>query len=206
MPTSRLTISGDIGGISMLSTINRSADGQVGHDVTLPAATAGTVSSYTAGPPEQWTLNLPGHGLAVSDIIDVYWDAGRRYGMQVVDVTGDDVTIQDGSTAGGDNIPTTQGYAVTASRQTTIDTDFDGDLLTLIGALAKARAHLGFFDAGGALVLSVDLTDSELWYWASGGTASNPLAGKVIDYVVATQADSSAAANLKLGLIYDSTA
>jgi len=205
MPTSRLTITGDIGGVTVNSTVTRSADGQISHDVSLPAATAGTVSSYTAGPPEQWTLNLPGHALALNDIVDVYWDAGRRYGMKVVGVVGDDVTVEDGSAAAGDSIPTTSGYAVTASRQTTIDTDFDGDLLVAIGALAAARAHLGFFDTTGVLALSLDLGATELWHWLSGGTASNPLAGKVIDYVVATQADSNVAANLKLGLIYDST-
>ena len=100
MPTSRLTISGDIGGLTFNSTLTRSADGQISHDVSLPAATAGTVSSYTAGPPEQWTLNLPGHALALNDIVDVYWDAGRRYGMKVVGITGDDVTVEDGPAAG----------------------------------------------------------------------------------------------------------
>ena len=40
MPTSRLTLNGDIGGISVNSTVTRTADGQIGHDVTLnPAKT-----------------------------------------------------------------------------------------------------------------------------------------------------------------------
>ena len=205
MPMTRLTMSGDIGGISINSTVTRTADGQIGHDVTLPAAVAGTVSSYSAGPPESWTLNLPGHALAINDIVDVYWSAGRRYGMKVTAVVADDVTVEDGPNAGGDSVPTTTGTAVTASRQLTIDTDFNGDLLAAIGALATTRAHLGFFDTGGLLALSLDLAASEVWHWLSGGTATNPLAGKTVDYVVATQADSAASANLKLGILYDST-
>jgi len=58
-------------------------------------------------------------------------------------------------------------------------------LLVAIGALATARAHLGFFDTTGVLALSLDLGATELWHWMSGGTASNPLAGKVIGLRVA---------------------
>jgi len=200
MPTSRLTLNGDIGGISVNSTLTRTADGQIGHDVTLNPAKTGTLSARTSDTEGTLTLESA-HGLVDGDIIDVYWGGGRRYDVVVGTVAGDDVPISGGS---GDALPA-QGTAVTANKQQVIDTDFDGDLLEAIGALCTARAHLGFYDTGALLALSLDLGASELWHWLNGGTAANPLAGKSIDYVVATQAESTAEANLKLGILYDST-
>lgn len=205
MPRMDLTTSGTFAGLTIASRLQRTTAGQIGHGVTLSAATAGTVASHDAGPPEQWTLNLPDHGLATNDIVDVYWDGGRRYGVKVVGVAGDDVTVEDGADAGGDSIPTALGTAVTVAEQQLIDTDFDGDLVVAIGALCRARAHVGFFNSAGNLALSLDLAAEELWQWLSGGSTTNPLAGETIDYVAVTQADSSATAEFRLGILYDST-
>ncbi|MEP0848614.1 MAG: hypothetical protein HRF50_17550 [Phycisphaerae bacterium] len=203
MFTSRLTISGDIGGAALGSTITREADGQIGHDVVLAAAVSGTVTTYNPGPPENWVLNLPGHGFNVNDVVDVYWAAGRRYGMKVTAVVGDDVTVENGTSAGGDTMPAVS-TAITVAEQMTLDTDFDGNKLVAIGALCNQRGTLGFFNAGGTRVLTVDLTAREAWYWVNGSTAANPLAGQVVDKVVATQND-TAADDLNLGMLYDST-
>ena len=43
MASSRLTVSGDIGGASMNSNVTRSASGQIAHDVTLAPAKSGTL-------------------------------------------------------------------------------------------------------------------------------------------------------------------
>lgn len=200
MPTSRLTVSGDIGGMSMNSTLTRTADGQIGHDLTLDPAWTGTLSTRTSDTEGTLTLET-GHGIQNGDTIDVYWDGGRRYDVVVGTVAGDDVPISGGE---GDALPA-QDTAVTAAKQQTIDTDFNGDLVAAIGALCGARAHLGFYDTGALLALSLDLVAAELWHWVSGGTAANPLAGKTVDYVVATQAGSGAEATLRLGILYDST-
>lgn len=199
MPASRLTLSGDIGGISLSSTLTRTADGQIGHDVTLNAAKAGTLSTRTSDTVGTLTLE-GGHGIQDGDTIDVYWDGGRRYDVTVGTVAGNDVPISGGA---GDVLPA-EDTAVTAAKQHVIDTDLDGDLLEAIGAIATARVHLGFYNTGASLALSLDLSATELWHWLNGGTASNPLAGESIDYVVATQAGSASTANLKLGILYDS--
>ncbi|MCK4341005.1 MAG: hypothetical protein KAY37_04700 [Phycisphaerae bacterium] len=82
MPTSRLTLSGDIGGISVNSTVTRTADGQIGHDVTLNPAKTGTLSTRTSDTEGTLTLES-GHGIQDGDTIDVYWDGGRRYDVTV---------------------------------------------------------------------------------------------------------------------------
>jgi hypothetical protein len=46
--TSALQISGDIGGASMNSTYNLSADGAISHDPPVPAGKTGTLSTRSA--------------------------------------------------------------------------------------------------------------------------------------------------------------
>jgi hypothetical protein len=199
MPTSRITVTGDVGGVAVNSTITRSADGQIGHEVALAAAKSGTLSTRTSDTEGTLTLEA-GHGVQTGDTVDVYWDGGRRYDVVVGTVSGNDVPISGGA---GDVLPA-QDDPVTAQVQQEIDTDFDGDLLVVIAALCGQRAHVGYFD-GATLELSLDLVAAELWHWVNGGTAANPLASKTITHVVVTQASTSAA-TFRLGILYDSTA
>jgi hypothetical protein len=131
MPTAKITSTLSIGGVSMYSSITRTEEGQIGQEVTLPKATAGTLSTRTDDDTGVVTL-ASGHGLRVSDVVDVYWDAGIRYGMDVTAVNGDDVSVNLGA---GDVLPA-QDTAVTVSKQVTVNTDFDGDDMVMIGALA----------------------------------------------------------------------
>ncbi|MCK4341023.1 MAG: hypothetical protein KAY37_04790 [Phycisphaerae bacterium] len=73
MPTSRLTLSGDIGGISVNSTVTRTADGQIGHDVTLNPAKTGTLSTRTSDTEGTLTLES-GHGIQTGDMYTASWN------------------------------------------------------------------------------------------------------------------------------------
>jgi len=199
MPSSNLTLSGEIAGAPLGSTISRSADGSIRHGpITLPAAEAGTLSTRTTD--TTGVLTISGTALQIGDVIDVYWDGGRRYDVDVDGVAGDDVTFSGGA---GDILPAAT-TAITAAEQVTIDTDFDGADLVAIGALCNARGHLSFRE-GAATELSVDLTAKEAWTWFNASTAANPLASTVVGAITASQAGSSAAATLDIGLLYDST-
>lgn len=199
--TSRITISGDIGGVSMNSTIVRTAAGQIGHEVTLGAAQAGTLT--TRGSATAGTLTLgAAHTIQTADVIDIYWSGGRRYNVTVGTVSGTSVPFSGGA---GDNLPDTlptTATPVTCMKQVVIDTDFDADLLVAIGAKCTEIGHLGFYEDS-TLRLSVDLAASSAWFWIDGGTAVNPLAGFNITSIVATQADADGAA-LNIGANYES--
>ncbi len=196
---SKVTISGEIAGAPLNSTLSRSADGAIRHGpIILPAAEAGTLSTRTTD--TSGDLTISGTTLQIGDVIDIYWDGGRRYDVDVTNVVGDDVTFSGGA---GDILPAAT-TAITAAAQVSIDTDFDGATLVAIGALANARGHLSFQE-GGLTELSVDLTAKEAWFWADQSTAANPLAATVVGTVKATQAGSSAAATLDIGVLYDST-
>ena len=196
---SQFTIAGEIAGAPLNSTLSRSADGAIRHGpISLPAADAGTLSTRTTD--TSGVATITGTALQIGDTIDIYWDGGRRYDVDVDNVVGDDVTFSGGA---GDILPA-ESTALTAAEQVSIETDFDGARLVAIGALANVRGHLSFRE-GSATELSVDLTAKEAWFWVDQSTAANPLASTVVDTVKASQAGSSAAATLDMGVLYDST-
>lgn len=197
MPTSSLTFSGDIGGIGMNSSFSRTATGQISHDVALDPAIAGTLTTRTSDTAGVVTLQ-PGHGIIVSNVIDIYWTDSCRYNANVTAVNGNDVTFSAGA---GDILPA-QGTAITATKQKTIDTDFVGNLLVTIGAVCAALAHLSFYEAA-TLKLAVDLTANELWFWVNNSTAANPLAAANVTHIVASQAGTTAT-SVKIGALYNS--
>ena len=196
---SQFTIAGEIAGAPLNSTLSRSADGAIRHGpISLPAAEAGTLSTRTTD--TSGVATIAGTALQIGDTIDIYWDGGRRYDVDVDNVVGDDVTFSGGA---GDILPA-ESAALTAAEQVSIETDFDGAKLVAIGALANVRGHLSFRE-GSATELSVDLTAKEAWFWVDQSTAANPLASTVVDTVNASQAGSTAAATLDMGVLYDST-
>ncbi|MBI5864321.1 MAG: hypothetical protein HZB38_07425 [Planctomycetes bacterium] len=197
MPTSNLTVSGDIGGVAVNSSFSRTATGQIAHDVTLNAAKTGTLTTRTDNTSGIATLEA-GHGITAGNVVDLYWTGGRRYNVNATAVATNDVTFSGGT---GDNLPVAT-TALTMAKQQTIDTDFVGNLLVAIGALAAARAHISFYESL-TLRLSVDLTANELWFWVNGGTAANPLAAASVTHIIASQAGTTAAA-LKIGALYTS--
>ena len=196
---SQFTIAGEIAGAPLNSTLSRSADGAIRHGpISLPAADAGTLSTRTTD--TSGVATIAGTALQIGDTIDIYWDGGRRYDVDVDNVVGDDVTFSGGA---GDILPA-ESTALTAAEQVSIETDFNGARLVAIGALVNVRGHLSFRE-GSATELSVDLTAKEAWFWVDQSTAANPLASTVVDTVKASQAGSIAAATLDMGVLYDST-
>ncbi|MBI5863761.1 MAG: hypothetical protein HZB38_04490 [Planctomycetes bacterium] len=163
----------------------------------MPTAKTGTLTTRTSDTAGVATLEA-GHGIIVSDVVDVYWTGGRRYNVNVTAVNVNDVTFSGGT---GDILPA-QSTALTMMKQKTIDTDFVGNLLVAIGALCAARAHISFYETA-TLRLAVDLTANELWFWVNGGTAANPLAGASVTHIVASQAG-TVEASLKIGALYNS--
>jgi hypothetical protein len=198
-----LSLIGSLAGVSIQSNITRSGDGQIAHEVPLPAAIAGVVTTRTSNVAATLTL-AAGHGLAVGDIIDVYWAGGRRYNVRVDTVTGNDVAFDDTPTAAGDNLPA-QAAAIAVGKQVAIDTNFDGDQVVLILASAERRCNFSFEDVGNAILAARELQANEPWYWANGQGVTNPLAGNPVDEVKVSNGDSSGGTTFKLAVLYDST-
>ena len=143
-------------------------------DTTIPAAKA--VTDWVKTDANTADGNLPaGHGFTDGKF-DVFWDGGKRYGLDGTIVT-NALTLDGGE---GDDFPATADETVVVCPQTALDLTFDGDNLVLIGAISTRDGLLLFRDSGGTLVGNpVELLANVPWGWATG-RGTNPLAGNAV--------------------------
>jgi len=202
MPTGSIGQIASVGGLSIQSTVTRTASSQIGHesDPQLPAAKAGTLTTRTDDNTGVVTL-AAGHEIEVGDVVDVYWSGSGnyRYGMDVTVVDGNDVTVDGGA---GANLPA-EDTAVTVGVQVAIDTDFDGDLVKMIVACSTYRGHIAFRDATPTVLKEAELPAGEAWGWISDQGIANPLAGNPVNDIKVSNGDSSGTATLRIGVLYD---
>lgn len=155
---------------------------------SVPAAKAGTLTTRTDANTGTFTMSS-GHGFSTSDLIDPYWDGGKRHGMTAT-VTGDSVVLDGGT---GDDLPTA-GTAITASKPTEVAFTVDGDeLQSLIGA-ADVEAYIGLFDDTGTPVLvdTMDLGANASDIWTTGSGETNPVAGHILTLAKFSHGETSA--------------
>jgi hypothetical protein len=214
MPQATHVINLSVGGVSIQPPpIVRTGDHPNPYEVTLPPGKAGTLSTRTDN--DTGVITAAGHSLIVGDVVDVYWSvapAGRRYGMKVSAVAGNDVTV--GTLAGeigaGDNFPV-QGSAVVITKQVVINTAIDGDKIQIIGLMmecpldAAAVGHISFFDSGPVQIAQFDLAHNDPTIIDVVGGATNPFTGNPIVSAGATNGSSTQSATLKIASLEDST-
>lgn len=121
------------------------------------AAQTGTLTTRTDDDTGVATLST-GHGIETGDVVDVYFAAGVRYGMDATVAT-NAVTVDGGA---GDALPT-QDDAVTVVEQTDWEVNFDGDDAQIIGVIYRnpddtgAKGSLDLQDVGDASIEALDL-------------------------------------------------
>jgi hypothetical protein len=194
------------GGVQISGNAIRDTDSVSGLTPTLPKGKAGSLTTRTDDNTGVATLGAS-HGIVTSDVVDVYWSGGRRYGMTTT-VSGNDVTIDGGT---GDDLPT-QGDPVVLTKQVRINLGIDGDLLAGIALKLEFtdpqsanRGHISFFDTSNVQVTQLDLTANEAQPYDVAGGAANPFTGNPITYAKATNGGSDADGTLKLIIAQDST-
>lgn len=196
--TGTINVIASAGGQSVQGTIQRTAEGGLPQDVTLPAGQAGTLTTRTDDNTGVATLtDTP--SVAENDIVDVYWTGGVRYGMVVGIVAVKAVPLEGGV---GDVLPAGT-TALVVTEQVSIDAAFDGDNLEMLAIVSTLRSHVDFWEAG-ATAFAREQLASEPFLWATTTGVTNPLAGKTIATIRASNGVSTAAATLKIALLYDS--
>jgi hypothetical protein len=188
----------------------RTGDDLIDLQITLPAGKSGTLTTRTDDNTGIVTV-ASGHGITGSDTVDVYWAAGRRYG---VDVTATDATTISIDLGAGDNLPTAS-TAVVIVKQVVVNKAIDGDNVEIIGLLAELAASTGFgvritfFDAvsggGSAVGNGIDLDPNSPFVLDIEGGATNLLTGSPILSFVASNGDGSNACTLKIQGLQDVT-
>jgi hypothetical protein len=199
MPTGVIATNIALAGISIQGNITRTASGQISHELSLPAAEAGTLSTRTSDTDGTATLGAT-HDIETGDVVDIYWDGGVAYGASVGTVAGTSVPF---TGASGDVLPD-QDTVITMDKQVEINTDFDGDDMSMMAVVSTKRGHVCFEEDDDTVIVAQELLANEGWTWASNTNVTNPLAGDPVGKVMVSNGDSTAAATLKIGVLYDS--
>jgi len=204
MPTVQITKSSVVGGVSIASVQNRTADSVSAKDPVIPSGTAGVLTTRTDN--DTGTITAAGHGIPDTTVVDVYWTGGARYGMDVG--SGDtDTFVIDGGT--GDNLPA-QTTPLVISPHFNINIALDGDeaafvTFMLVDPTNTLRGHIAFFDADDDEIAAMPLVANDAQQYDIAGGADNPFTGDPITYARATISSSTLTATLLIGVLQDST-
>jgi hypothetical protein len=211
MPQATCAIVLSLGGITIQRSILRSGDHPNPYEITLPAGKAGTLSTRTDN--DTGVVTAADHTLVVGDKVDIYWSGGRRYGMAVSSVSGNDVTVGTGAgeVGAGDVFPA-QGTAVVIAKQLQINTAIDGDKVQIFGlamefadANEASKGHVSFKDSGGLTIAELDLSANTPSVYDVAGGQTNPFTGNPITAAYASNGSSLNPATLKILSLEDST-
>lgn len=212
MPNATYGLSLSIGGVTIQpASVVRSGDHPNVFEVPLPVGAAGTLSTRTDN--DTGVVTAAGHTLLVGNKVNVFWSGGRRYGMTVSAVAGNDVTVGTlaGEVGAGDAFPA-QGTAVVITKQVQINSQIDGDEIEIIGVIAEssnpastAKAHVDMQDSGNVTVRQFDLTANQPQIHDIAGGAANPYTGNQIEKTLAANGSSTEALTLKILSLEDST-
>src|SRR4051794_3009647 len=101
MPKATYGLSLSAGGVVIQETVTRDGDHPNSFEVDLPAAKSGPLSTRTDADTGIATLGT-GHGILTLDTVDLYWDGGSRFDVDVTAVGGTTVSLNGGT---GDALP-----------------------------------------------------------------------------------------------------
>lgn len=206
MATISYTVGISGGGMSVSKSYSITADSIASYEVTLPVGKTGELTTRTDDNTGVATMDS-GHGLATSDVVDVYWSGGVRYGMTAT-VAGDAVTLDGGA---GDVLPATSTDVV-VTEQVVINANIDGDEVEFIAVSLEytdpsstAVGHADFQESDDTQVAHLDLTANQPYIVNVNGGATNPFTGDPIAQIKASNGSSSEAATFKVLVLSDST-
>lgn len=166
--------------------VTRSGSGSIGYSESLPAGTAGVLTTRASGAAGTITLET-GHGITTGDKIDVFSDGGVSYGATAGTIAAapDDTSIPF-TLAEGDDLPA-EDADVVVSKQVTGATTLDGDSAKLIAMIVESTTksrrdpvHVQLLDESGAEVAELDLLSNVPAVFDIEGGSVNPFSGDPI--------------------------
>jgi hypothetical protein len=206
VPIATYGITLSTGGVNIQKTGSRIGDGLITREITLPAGKAGTLTTRTDDDTGVVTSN--GHGILDTDTVAVFWNGGRRYGVDVTAVDANTVSIN----AGAGNILPIATTAVVIVKQVAINVSIDGDAIQLVGIsfefLSTAitdDGHVTFKDAAADVIAEIDLEPNTPQIYDIAGGQANPFTGDPITNAYAFNGCATADATLKIISLEDST-
>lgn len=177
-----------------------SHDGFVGRELSLAAALSGTLSTRTDN--TDGTLTVTDNTITTGQSIDLYWDGGKRVGVTVGTVSGDDCPISGGS---GDNLPAADTEITTmVVSSESLDITDTGDVVTVVGYTDATKATIRFMTSS-TLVAQLNIEGSTgTFIWDSSFGTDNPLDGETtITDVLMSHGDSGGTRTVSTTVMLD---
>lgn len=173
MPDATLSKNLSVAGIGIQSTFSKTADFAVPGQPTLAAGYAGSWVDAS----DKVTADTASHGITDTDLVAIFWDdpttgdPKQRYDIEVTDVTGADITVDD-ATGDGDDFPA-DGTTVVISKRVAHDVRFDAADMAALLVGCSQRCVFQFYD--GTDTFSAVIVAGGSYEWLSGQGSSNPL-------------------------------
>jgi hypothetical protein len=194
----------NVGGIQVSKQIVREGNHPNPYEVTLPVASAGTLTDVdSANNVGNVTLSA-NHGLT-NGTYDVYFGTGMRYNVEGT-VANNTMSLINGS---GDTIAA-NNTACQVAAVTQINTAIDGDASNLLAisleksdATSTAEGHVQFQATAAEEIAEEDLVANQPRVWDFEGGDTNILTGNVVVTAYASQNDTAATATLKVVSLED---
>ena len=199
------SINAQIGGILISKNVTREGDHPNPYVPSIGVASSGTTDNRTNDTVTDVLLSAD-HGLT-NGTYDCFFSAGVRFGATGV-VAANTLTLSVGD---GDNFPA-NNTACQVAKVTQVNTAIDGDEVEIIAicledpdSSSTVKGHVQFLDVGDAEVAEIDLVANEPQFWDISGGATNPFTGNVITKCLAAHNGTTAALQLTIASLEDST-
>lgn len=210
MPTLNYSVAVNGLGGNINKAIPRTADGGGIREITVPAGKPGQLTTRTDD--ETGTLTMEsGHGISTSDVIDLYWEGGARFGITVGTVSSNSVPIGADNAGSGDNLPTNLTNIV-ACVPTAFNADIDGDSLKLIAVQPSytsptedAQSHVSFLDADDDEIEAITMEANIPRVFDIEGGDANGFSGDPITHGTVSNGSSTNEMTLKILWLQDAT-
>ena len=208
MPQASYTVTMQSAGGAIGRARTRTGDALLRYEINLPAGNGGELTTRTSDTVGTATMDEAAHTISTSDVVNVFWDGGVRYGVTVGTVSGASVPFSGGS---GDNLPAaTTGLTIT--EQVTAVASIDGDNVQLIGFEFQldddtdtSEGHVQLRDSGAAEIAELDLEPNTATVYDIAGGDTNPFTGNPITELKAANGSTSQSATLVILNLVDST-
>lgn len=200
--TGTITFNYTLAGLQFSSTEQRTAEGGIGHKITIPAGDGGTKASSTT-----ITGLATGHALLAAAVFDMHWDDPTtgahkvRQGITVDTSNANDIVFDETPIPTGDALPA-DATSVVCSVQVNIDTDLIGNLLEIAAVHCSKKSFVAIRDASSELHPQ-KLAAGASWFWMKDWGFTNPFAGDTIANALVSNGSTDAAV-FELAFLYQS--
>ncbi len=198
-----------IAGIGFPVRYSQQDEGAITHSVTAPKAYAGVTTSGVGTKTGSVTTTNAAPDIELTDYVDIYWDGGALFNVNVSAKTAGLITFAVDSNSDGDVLPA-DGTAMIVAVCQVVAGEFEGaDVSMMFVKASNGRSHVAFVEGDqptGTNHFSHDVPDDEGWFWTYdlAQWINNPITGHTIDHIWVSTADTTSDQTITVAVLYDS--